>query len=194
MIMVYSFETVILGSILALDACIVSLGYSLTLKRWRLSDALKLSVTTAFFQILMPLLGWIILKVASSSFEEYATQIDHWLVFIIFAVLGGKIIKEAIGEKEKEHKQQLTPWILVGIGIGTSIDALTAGTMLFAQNIPPTYGSLIIGLVTFSLVFITYIFGFWFKSIKTRYLEVLGGFSLIVLGIKVLLEHQGFFG
>lgn len=190
----HSFETIILGSILALDACIVSLGYSLAFKHWRLSDALKLSITTAFFQILMPLLGWMILKVASSSFEEYATQIDHWLVFVIFALLGGKIIKEAIKEKDKEDKQKLTFWILLGIGIGTSIDALTAGTMLFAQNISPTYGALMIGLVTFSLVFITYISGLWFKSIKTQYLEILGGFSLILLGTKILLEHQGFFG
>lgn len=191
---IHSFETIILGSILALDACIVSLGYSLALKRWRLSDALKLSATTAFFQILMPLLGWMILKMASSSFEKYATQIDHWLVFVIFAILGGKIIKEAIGEKEEEHKQQLTPWILLGIGIGTSIDALTAGTMLFAQNISPAYGSIVIGLVTFSLVFATYISGLWFKNIKTQYLEILGGLSLILLGAKILLEHQGFLG
>lgn len=190
----HHFEIIILGSILALDACIVSLGYSLALKHWRLSDALKLSLITAFFQILMPLLGWMILKVASSSFEKYATQIDHWLVFIIFVLLGGKIIKEAIRKKEKEDRQKLTLWILLGIGIGTSIDALTAGTMLFAQNISPAYGALIIGLVTFALVFITYISGLWFKNIKTQYLEILGGFSLILLGIKILLEHQGIFG
>lgn len=190
----HSFETIILGSILALDACIVSLGYSLALKHWRLSDALKLSFATAFFQILMPLLGWMILKAASSSFERYATQIDHWLVFIIFALLGSKIIKESIGKKEGQNKQKLTLWILLGIGIGTSIDALTAGTMLFAQNISPTYGALMIGLVTFSLVFLTYISGLWFKTIKTRFLEILGGISLILLGIKILLEHQGFFG
>lgn len=190
----HSFETIILGSILALDACIVSLGYSLAFKHWRLSDALKLSIITAFFQILMPILGWMILKIASSSFEKYATQIDHWLVFIIFTFLGSKIVKEAIRKKEEENKQKLTLWILLGIGIGTSIDALTAGTMLFAQNISPTYGALIIGLVTFSLVFVTYTSGLWIKNIKTRFLEIFGGFSLILLGTKILLEHQGFLG
>lgn len=190
----HSFETIILGCILALDACVVSLGYSLTLKHWRLSDALKLSLTAAFFQIVMPLLGWITLKAASSSFEKYATTIDHWLVFVIFALLGSKIIKESIKSKKEGNKQKLTLWILLGIGIGTSIDALTAGTMLFAQNISPTYGSLMIGLVTFSLVFLTYISGFWFKTIKTRFLEIFGGMCLIFLGIKILLEHQGFFG
>lgn len=183
-------ETLILGSILALDACIVSLSYSLTLRQWRWGDALKLSFTTAFFQALMLVLGWIILKLASSSFERYATQIDHWLVFVVFSLLGMKIIKESNEEKTRE-RHKLTPWILLGIGVGTSIDSLTAGTMFFAQNISLAYGALLIGLITFSLVLLASISGFWFKRTNTHFLETLGGISLILLGMKILLEHQG---
>lgn len=181
-------DTLILSCILALDAFLVAFSCGLIAKSWRMRDGLKISGITGFFQFLMPLLGYLLFRSASSFFEKYAQSIDHWVVFGIFALLGGKIIKDSLGEQEQE-KFSFSLGALLLIGLATSIDALAAGVMIYTQKLPIFQSSLIIGVITFALVILGYNLSKILSSLPSKTLGILGGGILILLGIKILVEH-----
>lgn len=182
------FDTLILACILALDAFLVAFSCGLIAKSWRISDGLKISFITGFFQFLMPLLGYLLFKSASFVFEKYAQSIDHWVVFIIFALLGGKIIKDSLAE-ESEENFSLSLSALLLIGIATSIDALAGGVMIYTQKLPIWESAIMIGVVTFALVIIGYNLSKVLSSLPNKLLGILGGGILILLGAKILIQH-----
>ncbi|TLD86528.1 manganese efflux pump MntP family protein [Helicobacter sp. MIT 05-5294] len=186
-------EILLLGITLAVDACIIAFSYGLALKPWRLYHGLQIALVTAFFQFLMPLVGWLVIWFINDSFSDYVSMIDHWITFIVFLLLGIKIIKDSNSNEEKQTTpKDLSLWILLVIGIATSIDALAAGVMIFSQNTPLLPSALLIGIITFVCVFVAYLLSKTFHKFPSRPLEILAGCILILLGFKVLLEHIGF--
>lgn len=184
-------EIALLGGTLALDACVVAFSYGLCVKPWRLVHGLKIAFITSLFQYIMPVLGWYVMWLAKGGFTDYASLIDHWITFIIFAFLGSKIIKDAILHN-KDEQQNFTPlslWLLFMIGIATSIDALAAGVMIFSQHNLLWQSAFLIAAITFISVFMAYISSRFLKTLPTRYLEIAAGVVLIALGLKVLFEH-----
>ncbi len=148
-------------------------------------------MTASFFQYIMPVLGWYMIWVANEGFSDYASLIDHWITFAIFFVLGLKIIKDAHTEDddEKQAPKTLSLWVLLMIGIATSIDALAAGVMIFSQNTPLYLSASLIGAITFICVMVAYQLSRTLRQIPTQILETGAGIVLIALGIKVLIEH-----
>lgn len=181
-------EILLLGITLAVDASVVAFSYGLC-QKWRIGNGIQIALVTSFFQALMPLLGWILIWFASESLAQFTDTFDHWITFLIFLVLGLKIIKDSSSNEEEQTQKSLSLWVLLLIGIATSIDALAAGVLIFSQNEPLLSSASWIGVMTFVCVILAYMLSKTLTKIPTRILEVGAGCILIVLGFKVLAEH-----
>ncbi len=137
----------------------------------------------------MPLIGWAL----GTRFESYITSVDHWIAFVLLAFIGGKMIYEAIADKEQEVAVafKLDYKELFMLAIATSIDALAVGiTFAFLQvNIWSAIS--IIGVTTLVLSAIGVFVGYKFGSKYEKKAEIAGGVILIIIGLKILLEHLG---
>lgn len=182
-------EIFVLSCILALDAFLVAFSCGLISKNWKASEGLKISFVTGFFQFFMPIAGYLLFKSASFAFEQYAQNIDHWVVFVIFALLGGKIIKDSLNDADQENFSSLSLNTLLLIGIATSIDALAGGVMIYTQNFPILQSAIMVGIITFALVILGYNLSKTLSSLPSKLLGILGGSLLVLLGIKILIQH-----
>lgn len=172
---------------LSMDAFAVSLCKGLNMKRLNYRHALIIAVFFGGFQAVMPLLGWLL----GRQFEQYITSFDHWIAFFLLAFIGGKMLKEAFtgGDESPECNDQLDIKELVVLAIATSIDALAAGiTFAFLQvSILPSIT--LIGFITLILSAVGVVVGNRFGVKYKSKAEIVGGFVLIFIGVKILLEH-----
>lgn len=176
---------------LSFDSFAVSVSGGLTMcrKSMKVSLALKIAFSLAFFQALMPLLGWFL----GESFKEYLVAVDHWIAFILLVFLGVRMIKEGRIPVNKKKIKNPGHWrVLIPMSLATSIDAFAVGISFsfFADNIYLFIS--IVGLVTF-LVSITGIYmGRTIGKKMAGLAEIFGGIILILIGAKILIEHLFF--
>ena len=178
----------VLAIALSIDACVVSFSNGLIFTHNKRKNSLLLAFSVGFFQFLMPLIGGLL----AQSVNKYVEPFDHWIVFGIFVILGGKFIKDALDKNGEEKEEKLTCYLcfhyILLVSIATSIDALAAGASLYFSGTKILIPAIIIGIITF----INSLLGFWggqlFKKFPTKNLEISGGVILIILGFKVLLE------
>jgi len=170
---------------LAMDAFAVSVAGGVAIKRHKLKSALKFGAYFGSFQMAMPVIGW----AAGFRLKGFITGIDHWVAFGLLAFIGGKMIYESwkIGDEEKlpsfGRRQMLV------LSVATSVDALAAGLSFAFLQVPIVLPVVVIGTVTFSLSFLGVIIGNTAGHFFEKKLEAAGGFILIAIGIKILLEH-----
>lgn len=185
-------ELFILAVGLSMDAFAVSICKGLALPKLRLRHAVIVGLWFGVFQALMPLIGFFL----GVQFKGYITAVDHWIAFALLAVIGGKMVKEALegwnADKAGEGADaSLDFGTMLILAVATSIDALAMGiTFAFLEvDIVPAVS--FIGIVTFVLsaagVKVGSVFGTKYKAKA----ELLGGVILILLGCKILLEHLG---
>jgi len=174
---------------LALDCFAVSIASGVTIKDLRFHHALKIAIFFGTFQAVMALIGWL----AASSFADLVSDVDHWIAFILLAIIGGKMIYESL--KEESEKKQVDPlnlYVLLILSIATSIDSLAVGVSFAFLNISIVMPVIIIGIASFVFsVGGTYLgnrVGQYFKN----KVEFLGGIVLIGIGVKILIEHLFF--
>ena len=143
------------------------------------------------FQALMPFVGWAL----GTRFESYITSIDHWIAFILLALIGGKMVVEGYRLEEDETVKELDPPLdlkeMFLLAIATSIDALAVGITFAFLNYPIVECITIIGLTTFVLSIVGVVVGNMFGSRYQKKAEIAGGIILILIGLKILLEHLG---
>ena len=184
------FELFLIAVGLSMDAFAVSICKGLKMQRFNVRHAGVIALAFGGFQALMPVIGWFLGK----QFESYITGIDHWIAFALLAVIGGKMVVESFKKEEEDsskENEKLDVKELLVLAVATSIDALAVGiTFAFLQvSIVPAVS--LIGVITFVLsavgVFIGHKFGAKFKSKA----ELAGGIILILIGLKILLEHLG---
>ena len=189
------FELFILAVGLSMDAFAVAICKGLATQKLKPRHMLTVGAWFGGFQALMPLIGYFL----GTAFAKYVTAIDHWIALVLLCGIGGNMIKESF-EKEEENECECgrdgyafkTMFVMA---IATSIDALAAGISLAMDlNGNNTYAFIavaFIGIITFTLsavgVKIGNIYGAKFKSKA----EFMGGLILILLGVKILLEHLG---
>ena len=179
-------ELLLIAVGLSMDAFAVSVCKGLSVKRLRPRHALLAGLYFGGFQFLMPLLGWLL----GYRFEELITSVDHWIAFVLLSLIGGNMIRESFSEDEELNDDFGVKTMLL-LAIATSIDALAVGiTFAFlAVKILPAAGA--IGVTTFLLsvagIYIGRAFGARWKSGAER----AGGVILILIGLKILLEHLG---
>ena len=142
------------------------------------------------FQALMPAIGYIL----GAQFQEAIASIDHWIAFVLLALIGGNMIHEALDNDEEEADASLDVKTMFLLAVATSIDALAIGiTFAFLKvNIIPAV--CFIGIVTFIISFAGVKIGNVFGARYKNKAEIVGGVILILLGLKILLEHLGFLG
>ena len=128
-------------------------------------------------------------------FESYITRIDHWIAFILLALIGGKMVVEGYRLEEDETVKELDPPLdlkeMFLLAIATSIDALAVGITFAFLNYPIVKCITIIGLTTFVLSIVGVVVGNMFGSRYQKKAEIAGGIILILIGLKILLEHLG---
>lgn len=178
---------------LAMDAFAVSLGNGTFLKKSSPAQTVKIAGMFGLFQGLMPIIGYLI----GSLFSRQITAFDHWIAFILLAFIGGKMLWESFHDEENEGACDPTCWrTLFVMAIATSIDAMAVGvTMAMTRTdlLTPWYGfllcSAVIAVITFALCVCGVQLG---CKTGTRYgkrAEIAGGIVLVLIGVKILLEH-----
>ncbi len=188
------FELFILAVGLSMDAMAVAVCKGLSVQKLKFGHSMITGLYFGGFQAVMPLLGYFLGK----QFQVYIVSIDHWIAFVLLALIGANMVKESFGEAE-EVCASFSPRAMLPMAIATSIDALAVGvTFAFLPDTNIVAAVSFIGVITFALsaigVWIGHIFGARFKSKA----ELIGGIVLILMGLKILLEHLGvldwFFG
>ena len=185
-------ELFLLGIGLAMDAFAVSVCKGLGMRRLNKKQTLIIGLYFGGFQALMPLIGWLL----GSQFQKYITSIDHWIAFILLSFIGGKLMLEAIREGNEEetvdgmdapldHKNMLV------LAVATSIDALAVGITFAFLDTPIIEAITIIGITTMVISIIGVVVGNFFGSRYKSKAEFIGGLILVLLGLKILLEHLG---
>ena len=183
------FELFLIGIGLSMDAFAVSICKGLSMQKIDKKYTLCIGLFFSGFQALMPLTGYLL----GSRFSGYIERFDHWIAFVLLALIGFNMIKESREEEEEEEKPYAGVNFkeLLILAVATSIDALAVGvTFAFLQvNIVPAIT--IIGCTTFAIstagVYVGNVFGARYKSRA----ELTGGVILILIGLKILLEHLG---
>ena len=191
-IMALFVELFLLGVGLSMDAFAVSVCKGLGMRKLDKKQALIIGLYFGGFQALMPLIGWLL----GSQFQQYITSIDHWIAFILLGFIGGKMMVEAVREwNEEETVEVMDAPIdhknMFVLAVATSIDALAVGITFAFLNTPIIEAITIIGITTMVLSIIGVIVGNIFGSRYKSKAEFIGGLILVLLGLKILLEHLG---
>ena len=186
------FELFITALSLSMDAFAVAIGKGLCTGKIKPKHMLVCGLWFGGFQALMPLIGYFL----GGAFSEYITAFDHWIAFLLLGFIGGKMIFEAFEKDEKcacDCNGAFRPMTMLTMAVATSIDALAVGIMFaFLPNVNIGFAVGSIGVITFVLsavgVKIGSVFGAKYKFLA----ELLGGATLVGMGIKILIEHLFF--
>ena len=182
----------LMGVGLSMDAFAVSVCKGLAMRKVNKKQAIVIGLFFGGFQALMPLLGWSL----GIQFEQYITSIDHWIAFILLGFIGGKMIVEAVKpDDESVEVKEMDPPLNIKemfvLAIATSIDALAVGITFAFLDYPIVESIIIIGITTFVISIIGVYIGNFFGSKYKQKAELAGGIILVLLGVKILLEHLG---
>jgi putative Mn2+ efflux pump MntP len=179
------FVTVILIAIgLAMDAFAVSIAKGISVERDRRRSAILLASLFGGFQGLMPVVGWL----AGLGLKDIIMEVDHWVAFGLLGFIGVKMIHDST--KSDDGKEEcVTISLALILAVATSIDALMVGLSFAFLEIPILVPVLVIGAITFALSYLGFVFGSKLGTIFGRKIKVLGGLILILIGIRILIEH-----
>jgi len=183
-------ELILIAISLSMDAFAVALCKGLSMKKLKLGHAAVIALFFGGFQAAMPAIGWILGK----QFESYITPVDHWIAFVLLGYIGGKMIWDAFHEDDEAAKpcdQKLDLKELFTMAVATSIDALAVGITFAFLKTDIVSAVLLIGLITFGLSFVGVVIGHRFGNKFQNKAEIAGGIVLILIGLKILLEHLG---
>ncbi|MCB7317188.1 manganese efflux pump MntP [Lacrimispora sp. 210928-DFI.3.58] len=180
-------ELFIIAVGLSMDAFAVSVckGLSMPVMNWK--GALIVGLYFGGFQAAMPLLGFFL----GTGFSQAIEQYDHWVAFLLLAVIGGNMIKEGMEGEEECPSAALDVKTMTLLAIATSIDALAVGVTFAFLRVDIVPAVIFIGTVTFFLSMTGVKVGNAFGSKYKSKAEIAGGLILVLMGVKILLEHLG---
>ena len=183
-------ELLLIAVGLSMDAFAVSVCKGLGMRRLNLRVALVLAFLFGVFQAGMPVIGWLL----GSQFLWLIEPVDHWIAFGLLGFIGGKMILDAVrGEQEDDGGTvDRVAWgEFLMLAVATSIDALAVGISFAALSVEIVPSVALIGIVTFALSLVGVMVGHVFGSRFERPAQLAGGVVLVLIGVKVLLEHLG---
>jgi putative Mn2+ efflux pump MntP len=181
------FLTVLLIAVgLAMDALAVSLGIGTTPYASGRRSMFRLSFHFGFFQFLMPVLGWL----GGLSIQSYIANVDHWVAFVLLCFVGGRMLRSGFDANGESHSGDPSRGsMLVLLSIAVSIDALAVGLSLAVMQVSILYPAVIIGIVTGGLSLLGLRMGGRLGRMFGKRMEIIGGFILIGIGLRVLITH-----
>ena len=181
---------------LSMDAFAVSITKGMTIKNLKKSTALKMALAFGVFQGAMPLLGWAL----GISFESYIKSIDHWIAFILLALIGFNMIKGFFDDRKEGRESELefsatadehdlSNKEIIMLAVATSIDALAVGISFAFLNVSIIPAASIICIITFLVCVVGVFVGNKVGDIFNGYAELVGGIILILIGFNIFNEH-----
>lgn len=171
---------------LSMDAFAVSICKGLSMPKMRWKNALLSGVYFGGFQALMPAIGYLL----GTQFEDAISSIDHWVAFVLLAVIGINMIREAVGEEESLDDSFDVKTMLL-LAVATSIDALAVGVTFAFLKVNIVFAVVFIGCTTFVFGIAGIKIGNVFGSRFRAKAQIAGGVILVLIGLKILLEHLG---
>lgn len=182
-------EMLLLALGLSADAFAVSVCKGLAIKNLKLKNCLTVGLWFGLFQALMPTFGYLL----GSSFVKYIEKFDHWIAFVLLAIIGINMIRESFSKDDETQNGSLSSKALFPLAVATSIDALAVGVAPLAtleigvSNV--VLCIVMIGVITFALSSVGVKIGNKFGSSYKSKAELLGGIILVALGVRILIEH-----
>ncbi len=186
-------ELLLIGAGLSMDAFAVAVCQGLSMPRLNWRHAGVIALFFGGFQALMPSAGWAL----GSRFAGYIQEFDHWVAFVLLGIIGGNMVREALGPEEETETAcaagRLDYRLLLMMAVATSIDALAVGVTFAFLEVSILPAAALIGATTFCLSLVGVAVGNFFGARYKKRAELSGGVILIFLGTKILLEHLGIF-
>ena len=181
-------ELTLIGIGLAMDAFAVSICKGLKMPKLNYSQTLIIALFFGGFQALMPFIGWAL----GQRFEKYITSVDHFIAFGLLLFIGGKMAIESFKtDTDSEVNSKFDIKELFVLAVATSIDALAVGITFAFLRVQIVLAVTVIGVITFLLSAIGVFLGHKFGAVYKNKAELAGGIILILIGLKILLEHLG---
>ena len=181
-------ELLLIAAGLSMDAFAVSICKGLSVQRLKPRHYLLTGAWFGGFQALMPSIGFLL----GSAFDQYISAFDHWIAFVLLAFIGGNMVRESLSGDEECHDDSFGLRTMFLLAVATSIDALAVGvTFALLPDVHIAAAVSLIGVTTFLLsaagLKAGNVFGLRYKARA----ELAGGVILILMGLKILLEHLG---
>jgi len=180
-----SISIIFISVSLAMDAFAVSIANGMTTTLKKRKNALIMASFFSVFQMLMPIAGWL----AGLAMAELVMGVDHWVAFSLLTIIGVKMIYESSKKEKSEQDSRLHIHTLLTLSVATSIDALMVGLSFAFLETAIAIPIAAIGIVTFTLSFVGYLFGNVLGKIFKNKIKTMGGIILILIGVKILFEH-----
>lgn len=180
-------ELILVSVGLGMDAFAVSVCKGLSMSKMNWKKAVIIALYFGGFQALMPVIGYFL----GSSFESIVTSIDHWIAFVLLSIIGGNMLKEAFDTDHENCNDDTSFKTMVVLAIATSIDALAVGITFAFLKVNLVLAVTLIGVITFALSLLGVKIGNRFGDKYKNKAEMVGGCILILMGIKILVEHLG---
>ena len=168
-----------------MDAFAVAICKGLSMKTMKWKSAIIIGIYFGIFQALMPGIGYLL----GMNFQNKIATIDHWIAFILLGIIGINMIKEAISKENDVTNERIDFKEMIVLAIATSIDALAVGITFAFLKVKIAFAISLIGMITFAISVIGVKVGNLFGNKYEKKAEFAGGVILILLGIKILLEH-----
>lgn len=180
-------EIIIIGFSLAMDAFAVSLSKGLASGKYKIKNSIICGIWFGGFQMLMPLIGCFLGEKFASSIQAF----DHWIAFILLALIGSNMLKEAFSDDEEEAGASYSIKAMFPLAVATAIDALAVGITFAFLGVNIWLAVAIIGAITFITSGLGVKIGSIFGEKYAKRAEIVGGLLLILMGLKILVEHLG---
>ena len=181
------FTIIVIAVGLAMDAFAVSVAAGAAERKLHIRHAMRMAIFFGAFQAVMPLIGWL----AGEGFKDSIAAYDHWVAFGLLALVGGKMIFESFKLKDDKDSAVDPTKVLVvlTLAVATSIDALAVGVTLSLVTDSILFAVVTIGVITFVLSLAGIRIGMKVGHFFENKIEIFGGVILLLIGIKILLEH-----
>lgn len=180
------FTIILIALGLTFDTFAVSVSTGIAVNQIRFFQALRVALIFALFQAAMPIIGWY----GAIQIKDLIIDYDHWIAAGLLWFLGLKMIKESFNKhEEKEQSNTLVLKTIITLAIATSIDALAVGVSFGFLDVYMPFAIFIIGFTTFLVAMLGMLLGKKAGEIIGKRAEILGGIMLIIIGIKILIEH-----
>lgn len=181
--------TLVLISVgLAMDAFAVSICKGLAMRRPTVRSMVVIGLWFGIFQGVMPIIGFALGTAVYDLISEY----DHWVAFILLALIGINMIRESLSKEEDDLDDDLSFRTMLFLAVATSIDALAVGISLAMDGGNIYISALVIGAITFAISAVGVRIGAVFGDRFGKRAELAGGIILILIGLRILLEHTGY--
>lgn len=179
-------EMLAIAVALSMDALAIAIAIGCAIKRPLLDYALRIATGFGASQLFMPIIGWL----GGCKIQAFIAPFDHWVVFGVLSIIGGKMIYESRSSSNTDRSySHMSMRMLLLLSLATSLDALSVGFSLSLLNVAILKPALVIGVTTFTLslagVFVGCRAGHYCKG----RIETLGGLTLIVIGTRILWQH-----